>query len=58
MNPDGKSLTITGFKGSASEITIPQTIDGLPVTAIGEFAFQDKGLTSLVLPEGLNNGGL
>jgi hypothetical protein len=58
MNPDGKSLTITGFKGSASEITVPQTIDSLPVTAIGEFAFDDKGLTSLVLPEGLETIGL
>ncbi|MDR1972002.1 MAG: leucine-rich repeat domain-containing protein [Treponema sp.] len=57
MNPDGKSLTITGFKGNASEITIPQTIDGLPVTVIGEFAFDDKGLTSLVLPEGLETIG-
>ncbi|MDR1905230.1 MAG: leucine-rich repeat domain-containing protein [Treponema sp.] len=57
INPDGKSLTITGFKGSASEITVPQTIDGLPVTAIGDDAFDNKGLTSLVLPEGLETIG-
>jgi hypothetical protein len=57
INPDGKSLTITGFKGNASEITIPQTIDGLPVTAIGDDAFDNKGLTGLILPEGLETIG-
>ena len=37
---EGKEITIIGLKPSANEsITIPETIDGLPVTKIGNFAF-------------------
>ncbi|MDR1353822.1 MAG: leucine-rich repeat domain-containing protein [Treponema sp.] len=57
VNLDGKGITIVGFKGNAAEIVIPRTIDGLPVTAIGEFAFDSRGLTKLVLPEGLESIG-
>ncbi|MDR0998462.1 MAG: leucine-rich repeat domain-containing protein, partial [Treponema sp.] len=55
VNPEGTGITITGFKGDAKEIVIPRTIDGLPVTAIGEFAFDSRGLTKLTLPEGLES---
>jgi hypothetical protein len=58
INPDGAGLTIVGFKGDAKEIVIPGTIDGLPVTAIGESVFDNKGLTKLDLPEGLESIGL
>jgi hypothetical protein len=57
VNSDGTGITITGFKGDATEIVIPQTIDGLPVTAIGEDAFNRRGLTKLTLPEGLESIG-
>jgi hypothetical protein len=57
VNPDGMGITIVGFKGDATEIVIPQTIDGLPVTAIGEDAFNRRGLTKLTLPEGLESIG-
>jgi hypothetical protein len=53
VNADGKGLTITGFEGDSTEIEIPQTIDELPVTAIGESAFEERGLTKLTLPEGI-----
>ena len=32
-------IVITGFEGSAKELTIPETIDGLPVEVIGSHAF-------------------
>jgi hypothetical protein len=57
VNADGKGLTITGYEGNSSEIEIPQTIDGLPVTVIGESAFERKGLTKLSLPEGIESIG-
>jgi hypothetical protein len=57
INPDGIGVTIVGFKGNAAELTIPETIDGLPVTAIGKFVFDDMGLTKLTLPEGLESIG-
>jgi hypothetical protein len=55
VNPDGKGLTIIGFEGNSPEIEIPQTIGGLPVAAIGESAFEGKGLTKLTLPEGIES---
>jgi len=33
------SLTITRYSGTNAAVTIPSTIDGLSVTAIGDFAF-------------------
>jgi hypothetical protein len=53
QNKDGVTLTITDYKGSAKNITIPQTLYGLPVTVIGKEAFMKKGLTGVVIPEGV-----
>lgn len=33
------AITITGYTGSGGDLTIPDTIDGLPVTSIGDSAF-------------------
>jgi hypothetical protein len=38
------------YDGQFSAITIPETLDDKPVTAIGEGAFTDTYLTSIVLP--------
>jgi hypothetical protein len=56
-----KSVTITGYHGTANALHIPERINGLPVTVIGERAFEYKStvyketnsLTSITLPEGL-----
>ena len=49
---EGKA-TITGFEGTAKFLNLPDTLDGYPVVAIGERAFEGKELTAVVLPEGL-----
>lgn len=51
---DGQA-TITGWDTSVSGVlTIPDTIDGYPVTAIGDYAFvQCLNLTGIILPESL-----
>src|SRR4051812_19598578 len=50
------TVTITGYNGSGGAVTIPSTINGLPVTAIGSAAFINKfTLTSLSLPETLTD---
>jgi hypothetical protein len=51
----GGSVTITGYSGHGGDITVPATIGGDPVTAIGNeaFAFPNTGLTSISLPNGL-----
>jgi hypothetical protein len=44
------AVTITGYTGSAKNVTIPGQIDGLPVTIIGNGAFREKQLTSVTIP--------
>ena len=55
---DAGEVTITGYTGSATEITIPGTIQSNPVKAIGDFAFSDcGGLTSINIPAGVTSIG-
>ena len=36
MAPDGQGVMITSYKGKSTTVVIPDTIEGLPVTQIGE----------------------
>lgn len=56
VNATGNSVTITGYTGRG-EATIPEQIAGLPVTAIGESAFQNKGLTAVSIPKTVTSIG-
>ena len=51
----GNEVTITGYNGSATEISIPATIDEKPVTAIGQFAFFCSELTSITIPSSVTS---
>jgi len=55
---DGE-VTITDCDTNASgELIIPATIDGYPVTSIGDFAFSDcSGLTSVTIPNNVTTIG-
>ncbi|MDR2495049.1 MAG: leucine-rich repeat domain-containing protein [Spirochaetaceae bacterium] len=47
----GQAITITDYSGTARTVVIPAAIEGLPVTAIGDYAFQGcGGLTSITIP--------
>ncbi|HNX04498.1 MAG TPA: leucine-rich repeat protein, partial [Opitutales bacterium] len=47
----GTDVTITGYTGSDASVTIPATIDGNPVTAIGASAFYNcDSLTGISIP--------
>jgi len=50
---DGASITISDYPDTATgEVVIPETINGKPVTIIGERAFQDcKWLTRVTIPD-------
>ena len=56
VNRDGKSVTITDYKGSATTVNIPANIKNLPVTMIecGAFSGYNK-ITSVVIPNGVTS---
>ena len=48
---DGSAITITWYIGRGGAVTIPSTINGLPVTALGWGVFNgDTGLTNVTIP--------
>jgi hypothetical protein len=50
------AITITGYTGPGGNVTIPSTIDGLPVTSIGSYAFQWlTNLTGVAIPDSITN---
>ena len=52
------TVKITDYNGSATEIAIPGTIESKPVTAIGNFAFENcHSLTSINIPAGVTSIG-
>lgn len=52
VNEDG-TLSITGYIGDSPNVVIPSEIDGKTVTVIGEAAFYETGIQTIVLNEGL-----
>ena len=53
---NGKAI-ITGYKGNAAILNVPSTLDGHPVGAIGERAFEGAALTAILLPQGVESIG-
>ncbi len=53
---EGK-VTLTEYIGKALDVTIPESIDGMPVTAIGEEAFKGLQIRSVVIPSGVKEIG-
>ncbi|MCX6867415.1 MAG: leucine-rich repeat protein, partial [Verrucomicrobia bacterium] len=54
----GGTVTITGYNGPGGEVTIPATINGLPVTSIGVNAFLNHtSLTSVTIPASVTSIG-
>jgi hypothetical protein len=52
------AITITGYDRSGGAVTIPGTINGLPVTSIGSQAFYiDTSLTSVTIPSSVTSFG-
>ena len=54
----GGNATITGYTGTDTAITVPSTIDGYPVVAIGSMAFYERtSLTSVTIPDSVTSIG-
>lgn len=55
---NGSSAKITGYKGTDTSVTIPDTLDGYKVTGVGGNAFWNKDkITEIVLPKTLTHLG-
>ena len=55
---DADYATLTKYSGTASSLSVPSTIDGYPIVAIGSGAFEDcTGLTSVILPDSITQIG-
>lgn len=50
-------IVITRYTGTGGEVTVPSTISGSPVVAIGANAFLMNGLTGITLPNTVTNIG-
>ncbi len=47
----GSSYTLIGYSGTDSVVSIPATYDGVPVTAIGDYAFYELDtITKIIIP--------
>ncbi len=51
------NATITAYNGSKSDLTIPSTIDGHNVVAIGAHAFEHSKIKNIVVSEGITTIG-
>ena len=51
------TATITGYTGDDEVLVIPSKIDGLPVTAISDNAFQSKTLKNVIVADGITKIG-
>ena len=51
------AITITGYDGTDSNVVIPDTTNGYPVTAIGEDAFAGDNILTIVIPNSVTNVG-
>ena len=55
---DGSWVSITGYSGPGGSVTIPSTLNGLPVTGIADSAFAgQQNITSISIPNGVTSIG-
>ena len=55
LNPDGESYTVSRYIGPATKIYIPDTFNGLPVTGINDYIFQNSNVTYLKISDNITS---
>jgi hypothetical protein len=54
----GTEITITKYTGPGGDVTIPDSITGLPITGIGDFALMDcTSLIRITIPDSVTSIG-
>jgi hypothetical protein len=51
------AIEITRYTGSGGDVTIPSTIDGYPVTTIGQNAFGSTAIMNVIIPDSVTSIG-
>lgn len=54
---ENNEVTITGYNGEATDVIIPNYIEGIPVTGIEKGAFYETGVISVQIPDGITKIG-
>ena len=54
---NGRAVRITAYNGNKTAIRIPPQIRNLPVTEIGDRAFNEKGISSITIPNSVTSIG-
>ena len=54
---DAKTVSVTKYTGTDSNVVIPDKIQGYTVTAIGENAFKSSSLANIAIPNGVTSIG-
>ena len=52
---NNNSISITGYTGPGGSVVIPDTINGYPVTGVGQGAFEGASLISVTIPGAVTN---
>ena len=55
LNTDGTGVVIQGYLGKDAEVIIPAIIKTFPVVAIGENAFKNSNLESIIIPDNVKS---
>ncbi len=52
------TITINRYIGNSTDVVIPDTLDGLPVTSIGDSAFFNCNINSIKIPDSVTSIGI
>jgi hypothetical protein len=55
ISDDGNTVSIIEYKGTDTNVRIPEKMNGLPVTEIGHSVFFNKGLTDVTIPNSVTS---
>jgi hypothetical protein len=58
LNNAGTAYSVNGYNGSSTDVVIPATYEGLPVTNIGDAAFSYGTLMSVTIPDSVTSIGV